>query len=63
MKKRGKVMPRAKYASIENRFLDVRFSGLEDAINAQDNSKLKGKRKNNKRMITFNLFMVRQVLI
>ena len=46
MKKRRKKMPRAKYASIENRFLDVRFSGLEDAINAQDNSKLKGKRKN-----------------
>jgi hypothetical protein len=46
MKKRGKTMPRAKYASIENRFLDVRFSGLEAAINAQDNSELKGKRKN-----------------
>jgi hypothetical protein len=36
MKKRGKTMPRAKYASIENRFLDVRFSG---EIKCQDNKK------------------------
>ena len=39
-------MPRPMYDKIFKRFLDVRFSGVEDAINAQDNSKLKDKRKN-----------------
>jgi|5B_taG_2_1085324.scaffolds.fasta_scaffold13970_3 hypothetical protein len=45
-KKRTKKMPRPLYDKIFKRFLDVRFSGLEDAINAQDNSEFKHKRKN-----------------
>ena len=45
-KKRTKKMPRPLYDKINKRFLDVRFSGVEDAINAQDNSELKNKRKN-----------------
>ena len=39
-------MPRPMYDKIFKRFLDVRFSGVEDAINAQDNSNFKDKRKN-----------------
>ena len=39
-KKRTKKMPRQLYDKINKRFLDIRFSGLEDAINAQDNSEL-----------------------
>tara|TARA_R110000764_G_scaffold31100_1_gene71472 strand:+ start:80 stop:463 length:384 start_codon:yes stop_codon:yes gene_type:complete len=45
-KERKKKMPRPLYDKIFKRFLDVRFSGVEDAINAQDNSELKNKRKN-----------------
>ena len=47
-KKRRKKMPRPLYDKIEKRFLDIRFSGIEDAINAQDNSEFKNKRKNKK---------------
>ena len=54
-------MPRPLYDKINKRFLDVRFSGVEDAINAQDNSELKNKRKNIK-MIIINRFMAQQVL-
>ena len=43
MKKRTKKIPWSKFKSIENRFLDVRFSGIEDAINAQDTKKYKTK--------------------
>mgnify|MGYP003627504781 CR=1 FL=1 len=44
-KKRTKKIPWSKLKSIENRFLDIRFSGIENAINAQDNKKYKSKRK------------------
>jgi hypothetical protein len=44
-KKRKKKMPRPMYKRINDRFLDVRFSGVENAINAQDDSKFKEKRK------------------
>ena len=47
MKKRTKKIPWSKFKSIENRFLDVRFSGIEDAINAQDTKKYKTKAKFN----------------
>ena len=47
-KKRRKKMPRPLYDKIEKRFLDIRFSGIEDAINAQDTSEFKNKRKNKK---------------
>jgi hypothetical protein len=42
--KRKKRMPRSVYSKIEKRFLDIRFSGVEDAINAQDVSEFKNKR-------------------
>ena len=45
-KKRKKKMPRPLYAKIHDRFLDIRFSGIENAINAQDVSEFKNKRKN-----------------
>ena len=33
MKKRKKKLPWSKHKSIDKRFLDLRFNGLEDAIN------------------------------
>jgi hypothetical protein len=45
MKKRKKKLPWSKHQSINNRFLDLRFSGIENAINAQDNLKHKKERK------------------
>jgi len=33
MKKRKKKLPWSKLLTIDKRFLDLRFSGLEDAIN------------------------------
>ena len=32
IKKIGKKLPRSKHASIDNRFIDLRFNGLENAI-------------------------------
>jgi uncharacterized Zn-finger protein len=49
MKKRKKKLPWSKHQSISNRFLDLRFSGIENAINAQDNLKHKKRKKETKR--------------
>ena len=37
MKKRKKKLPWSKHKSIDKRFLDLRFNGLEDAINLMGN--------------------------
>lgn len=45
MPKRTKKLPRNLYEKIYKRFLDLRFSGLENAINAQDHLEYQKERK------------------